>query len=630
MPRIILSLLALIVSITVKSERILQTVRDPANPQQQNAVLGGKIRIAGNSDIYMLTYDDVSFTQTNYPIVGGVQMRFDTYNNPLVHYNLALFFSLSTTVGSPTSRWVYRYNGSSFTRITHPGNVIGNCIVYGSYLYFMSNVSGTVRLYRYNGSVVTEVTGASIPLSRGYQLFVAEGFLYMTGSSNYTGEVNFIRRYNGTSFLTLPWSTSGTNVQNVYGVPGTNRVYFTSHERILYYNGSSVSQVFFNTGESVIARMWRNNLYFTTGVGHEPGRINRFYRLSGSTLTLMSLPAGYTLLNAPSTNPEIYRDTLYISAAHSSGTKHVLKYDGTAYTSFYTLPATPVIREIALYLREGDLMIHPNYVNGNRVIEVDASKLDTIIAPPGRLIFPYINSTACNHLWLNYYSDGAGIHFTYAKESKGCPPPGGGAVPVIPDHFANYERFEMTTWGTLRGWCWSEIIIDWEIVPICQLPPCPLPGYAVRLMDGNNAAWSAQFNQPSYFQVPLPDQQPFRAILSSTDVQKDLLVFEPDLLPMGIETIKVEFKPKQKFFMLTASTRNNSQVPLRATLYNSNGKVLWEQSFTAPLSQQITATVQEPGVRLVFSVPGLQRELITQAQPCPQDVLAQWVMGIMN
>ena len=181
------------------------------------------------------------------------------------------------------------------------------------------------------------------------------------------------------------------------------------------------------------------------------------------------------------------------------------------------------------------------------------------------------------------------------------------------------EIFSGTKQHGVNAGCWSEIIIDWEIVPVCQLPPCPLPNYKVSMLDANNGvAWSAQFNSPQIFQVPLPDQQPFRTVLTSLDIQKDLLVFEPDLLPMGIEMIKVNMKPKQNFFMLTASTRDNAQVPLKATLYNATGKVLWEQTFTAPFSQQITATVQEPGKMLVFSIPNMGSKLITQADPCPE------------
>jgi len=577
-------LLAIACSLSTRSQRILETVLDPANSQFQNTAFAGRVLIAGNSDSFLLNYNDLAFSRANYPVVSGVRLRFNTHNNPLTVFQSAVFFTLTRTSGSTTNRYLYRYTGgTSFSRITISGNIISNTIVYGSYLYFLCDVSGTVRLYRYSSGVVSEVTGAAIPNSNGHKLHVAGSYMYITGYAYYTGTVNFIRRYSGTGFFTLPWTESGTNADGVFAVPGTTRVYFTSHERILYYNGSSVSQVFFNAGESVYPRMWGSNLYFTTGVGASPSRVSRLYRLSGATLTLLSLPTGYSVAPMGSTNPEIYSGALYIGAVHTDGSKRVLRYNGTTYTPFFDITDASLNTGVHLFLREGNLIIHPNYVNGYHAYEYNGTEFTEIIAPAGRYLFPYINSTACNHLWLNYYSDAAGIHFAYARESKGCTTTPPGPMPVIPDHFKDYERFEMTTYGPERGWCWSEIIIDWDIEPVCQLPPCPDPGYQARMMDANNSVvWSAQVFQPGSFPVQLTDQQPFKTVLFSPDAQRDVLVFEPDLLPMGIEIITVKFQPKQNFFQLTASTRNNASVPLKATLLNANGKVLWEQPLPPP------------------------------------------------
>jgi hypothetical protein len=458
---------------------------------------------------------------------------------------------------------------------------------------------------------VAEVTGSSIPNSAGYGLHVTEGFLYISGYASGTGTVNFIRRYNGASFLVLPYTGPGANVQEAIGVPGTNRVYFTSHERIIYYNGTTASQVFSNTGESVLAKMWRSNLYFTTGVGSPPGRTSYLYRLVGASLTLMTLPPGASIAPAPQTNPEVYNDQLYVGAVYTDGSKRVLGYDGFTFSPFFDI-TTSVVSGIWLFIREGRLIIQPNFVNGNNAFEYSGSTFTEIKAPAGRLLFPYFASTACNHLWVNYYTDATGIKWAYGAERKGCPPPPAPAMPVIPDHFKDYERVDITTYAPERGWCWSDIVIDWEIIPVCQLPPCPLPNYEVRMMDANNGiAWSMKFNKPSALTVPLPDQQPYKTILSSTDAQKDLLVFEPDLVPLGIGSITLKMQPKQNYFLLSATTRNNAVVPIKATLLNAKGAILWQQTFTAPFSQQINATVQEPGQVLVFSKADQGANLIT-------------------
>ncbi|HKP31269.1 MAG TPA: hypothetical protein VJT83_01005, partial [Chitinophagaceae bacterium] len=352
-------------------------------------------------------------------------------------------------------------------------------------------------------------------------------------------------------------------------------------------------------------------LYFTTGIGTDVSRTTHLFKLTGPALSEIALPAGHHVAPVPHTTAETYNGALFIGTVFSDGSAHVLKYDGITFAPFFDITAPSVVSGIRLFKREGNLMIHPNFVNGTSAFEYDGASFEEIKAPAGRLLFPYINSTACNHLWLNYYSDASGIHWAYAKESKPCatPPPAG--APVIPDHFMDYERFEMGTYGPERGWCWSEIIIDWQIVPICELPPCPIPEYEARMMDANNGVqWFEQFNKPSRFKIPLPDEQPFRTVLTLIDTKEDLLVFEPDLVPAGIEGIKINMRPKLGGFELTTLTRNGKQVPLQVTLVNENGKVLWQEIFTAPFSEKITATVQEAGKKLVFSIP----KLITRAK----------------
>lgn len=607
-------------SAVVNAQRLIETVRDPANNSQQNTAFLGRVLIAGQSDTFLLAYNDASFTRYVYPVVSGSRLRFHTSKNPLVNYKSAVYFILSRGTTTP-SNYLYRFTGSSFTNIPVPGNVIPGCVLYGDNLFFLSIVSGVTKLFRYNGATVSEIAGSTMPNSAGYALHVTEGYLYVSGFQYYTGTVNFIKRYNGTGFFTLPYSGPAANVDKAYGVPGTTRVYFSSRERIIYYNGSTVTQVFYNVGEGHSAVMWRSNLYFTTGTGYEPGRVNYLYRLSAATLAEITLPSGARVASAPTTNPEVYNDRLYVGALYPDGTKRVLQYDAVSFTNFFDITA-PVPTGIYLFVRRGDLIIHPNFVNGSRAFEYNGSVFTQIDAPADRLLFPYINSTACKHLWLNYYNTPTtppGFDWAYGAENE-CPPPTTPAV-VIPEHLKDYERFDMTTYGPERGWCWSEIIIDWEIVPYCPQPPCPIPNtnYQARMTDANNGiAWAANFNQPSSFTIPLPDQQPYRTFLTSTDAQKDLFIFEPDLVPAGVATITMNMKPKQNYFLLSASTRNNAPVPIKATLKNSKGTVLWEQTFIAPFSQQIQATTQEPGQVLIFSKADQGMNLITKAEPCPQ------------
>ena len=366
----------------------------------------------------------LALPRINYPIVAGAQLSFESYRNPLTHFESTLFFVLRPVPSTARPGYLYKFERGSFFRIPITGSIVSNLKVYGSFLYFLSDVSGTTKLYRYNGGIVAEVAGAEIPLATLYQIHVSGGNMYITSYGGARrGHVHFIRRYDGSSFLTLPWSSIGTDAEDVFAVPGTSRVYFISHEKILYYDGRTVTQVFLNAGESVYARMFQNDLFFTTGVGSEEERTNYFYRLSGASLSEVSLPAGYRVATVPSTNPEVYNSTLCIGTVFSDGSSRVLQYDGISFTLLFIIPTPFPGRDIRLYQRQGNLIIQPNIGNGNHAFEYNGSIFTEIIAPAGRLLFQYINSTACYHLWLNYYSDDAGFYFAYGKEIGDCPPP---------------------------------------------------------------------------------------------------------------------------------------------------------------------------------------------------------------
>jgi len=176
-----------------------------------------------------------------------------------------------------------------------------------------------------------------------------------------------------------------------------------------------------------------------------------------------------------------------------------------------------------------------------------------------------------------------------------------------------HERFEGVAIGRDRGWCWNEIIFGWD-PPICD-PPCPEPNYQLIMVGENNEiAWAEKFSKPSKFEVPLKDEKPFKTILSSIDNKSDLLIFDPDLVPKGIEEIKLFMLPKKGLFTISVSTRKEESVPLRVALLDENGKEIWMQTFVAPFAMQITATVQKPGKTLVFSIPDDESKFITLAK----------------
>ena len=108
MRRIILFLaLSTFYSFSSKADRILETVLDPANPQFQSLSYRGRVLIAGNTDSYLLVYNDVTFSRLNYPLVGGARLRFGTFRNPLTLFESAVFFALEASA----TRYLYMDSG---------------------------------------------------------------------------------------------------------------------------------------------------------------------------------------------------------------------------------------------------------------------------------------------------------------------------------------------------------------------------------------------------------------------------------------------------------------------------------------------------------------------------------------
>ena len=151
--------------LNTNAQRHLTTVLDPAQNMQQNVLFNSRVLIAGHTDSFLLAYNDLSFTRYNYPIVSGARLKFDTYKNPLTLYKSAVYFCLRAPPGSYATGYLYRFSGTSFTRISITGVMVANCIQYGDNLYFLTISGGITRLYRYNGSLVSEV--ATMPTSAG-------------------------------------------------------------------------------------------------------------------------------------------------------------------------------------------------------------------------------------------------------------------------------------------------------------------------------------------------------------------------------------------------------------------------------------------------------------------------------
>ena len=107
-------LVSIFSSFSSDAQRILETVLDPGPVHQQSTVYHDRLLIAGSEETSLLSYDGVSFTRINYPIVGGAQLSFESYRNPLTHFESTLFFVLTPESGPARPGYLYKFERGLF------------------------------------------------------------------------------------------------------------------------------------------------------------------------------------------------------------------------------------------------------------------------------------------------------------------------------------------------------------------------------------------------------------------------------------------------------------------------------------------------------------------------------------
>jgi hypothetical protein len=610
-PRLVLLAAAILFCTSLSAQRDLEFIED-INNQNRTIVLGGRVLLAGHGDQFLTTFsDDGGVGRLSLPFDGSVRLRNSTQMRPAVYNSNAWF-----VLWNGTTRFLYRFNGITFTRVTITGSIVSSPVVFGSNLYFLTQSGSTIQLYRYNGVSITAVSSGTIPATSSYDLKVAGGFLYLIGRGYYASEPYTVKRYNGVSFTTLPHFTFFSGISEIFAV-GSNAYFQIGYSTILYYNGTSISTVYDVSGSIIHAALWRSNLYFLSTIEFEAA-VEPLRRVNAGVLSAITMPAGARLYRA--TDIAMYNDALYFTATYSETDNRVLRYNG-AFSDFFTIPGR-ISQAGTVFTRAGDLVIQPEFLNRASCYEYDGTTFTELRVPPEKYFANYLNSTDCNHLWLGQYYDEEDPLDPYRwglmKESI-CPPPDTPVI-VVPERMFDFERADLSIWGKDRGWCWNEIIIDWIVEP-CDFPdPCPDPGFAARLFDKDKQmAFEKKISKPSAIDIPLSDDQAYiTRISSTTGQQEDLFVFADNLVEKGIESIKLSMKPGDGFFKLEATTDIDVKVGLRVELLGKSGEVLWQKDFMAPFSEEITDKVNEPGQTLRFSIPGTKNKtMITNLHISP-------------
>lgn len=587
---------------TLEAQRDLSYVAD-INSTNYTVKFNGRVLLFGMWDSHLVAFSDERGVSTySYPLMGGRRLRYPSQRPPAL-YNGQVYFALS----NDTTLFLYRFNGSSLTSITVPGTLVSNPVTYGAYLYVLSQSGSTIQLYRYNGTSFSPVSGGSIPEGITHRLEVAGSYLYLIGDGHYGTQETFIKRYNGVSFATI--SPIDDDVDKIYAVGNTAYFLVGGGLKLLYYDGATTSTIFDEPWTISSAAIWRGDLYFLHTFIDEP--VNEpLYRAHGGVVSAIPMPADSKLY--PYSHVTEYNDAIYLVATYGDSDNRALRYDGAGFTDFFNIPR-PEYNAGTLYERDGGFIIQPTIVNGRYAYAEEDSVFTEIRAREGDLITKWLSSTACNHLWLILYydrRDKVNPHrWALMKESKGCEPPDT-PVLVIPRHFAQFEKFEFDPFARDRGWCWSDIVIDWHIPP-CQFPDCPDPLYSVSMYDkSGKLAWQTKIDKPALLGIPLKDDQPYSARFTDIGTQQDLLLFDENLVEKGIESISLSMKPGENFFNIVAKTDKGVNVPLKVELLGGKGEVLWTKEFLAPFDEQITDKVKTPGQKLRFSVPDIEKKSI--------------------
>jgi|GEM_PF-5345211 hypothetical protein len=513
------------------------------------------------------------------------------------------------TGGDISTNWLATIDGSRVVFVANSNRALTIPVVYKSKLYIIRNASpGPPQLSRYDGGgIFTDLF--PISYSTDYLLKADEDYLYF--GTLYGGDVPLnIFRYDGTNYAALPrFHDYHNSIEKTFSIAGES--YFISRRGdISYYNGTELPYLMEPAPD--VYNFYAFDCFDSLCVFRD---VDSFHCIRRGLISTASLPTGTKRNMIPVVN----EGSLLIPVSYARGDNRILRYDGTSFSEFLRLP--PEMTKCELISREGKVVIQELQPYSRIAYEYDGDSLIALRAPEGHVLYEYVGSTNCYHYWVSYYYNEEGRPNTaLLRESKGCPPPSEPLPPpdltIVPEHFRALEKFNFYIGSKERGWCWNEIIIDWDIKP-CPRPPCPVPGFDLRALDSKGKdVWKYAAERSSSIKVPLPDKQGFRFTMSTLEKPpQGLLLLSDDLVEKGIESISFEIKPDEKYFLLKVYTKNKKQVPILLELLDKQGNVIWKKEFKAPFADAITDQVKEPGQALRFSIPGA--DIITLNEKLP-------------
>lgn len=179
-------------------------------------------------------------------------------------------------------------------------------------------------------------------------------------------------------------------------------------------------------------------------------------------------------------------------------------------------------------------------------------------------------------------------------------------VGVLPEALEEFDRFDFFAHAQGREWCWTDILINWDLKPICVLPPlCPKPRFNSTLTANGKTTWSKKFEQP--IELSIPDFKSPQLFSLGREINKEIqniIVLDEDLISGGISEFKLSAFPESGLLTLRVETKDGKGVPFSLTVLNAEGKSIWQKEFQAPLSVEVNEQLNERGATLKFSAVG--------------------------
>jgi hypothetical protein len=190
-----------------------------------------------------------------------------------------------------------------------------------------------------------------------------------------------------------------------------------------------------------------------------------------------------------------------------------------------------------------------------------------------------------------FQSNGYAAKFT---QSAATPPP---------SWFREFERIDFSMYAREPDWCWSEIIIDWEIIPCLPPNDCEDPTMVASLINSKKVIWEEKFTT-SPFQATLPQRNTMNVLTLSKEVEntfQPLIVVDDNLVKNGFSDLTLSIYPGKNILNIKAETQKDEQLPFTITLLNKDGNSIWQEDLQAPLEKEIKAFAEEPGVTFQIS-----------------------------